>query len=259
LISCIAIGLPAGATSFTSPSNTYYVGVEDTGVGGPLSGTSDYDYNDLIFSLTGSSPVTLDGDAGAVLYAPFNVPPPSTAPPPFWNNNSYDNNPSTPYGLNFGQCMYSTPNSCGGPFEPTASYLAENNAGQTSSNFWFTSTGGTITLNLLANITNNTNDITSLMYCTDGSTTGCTAIAFTGGVATFAAPSGNFDLVLNLSGTGGGFYDSNTLSTGAFSVSDPSFDHFAVAVGTPVPGTLAVVGSVLVGLGVLRRRHSRKR
>ena len=204
--------------------------------------------------------MTLDGDAGAVLYAPFNVPPPSTTTPPFWNNNSFDNNPSTPFlRPQFRPVYVQHSKSCGGPFEPTASYLAENNVGQTSSNFWFTSTGGTITLNLLANITNNTNDISSLMYCADGSTTGCTSISFVGGVATFAAPAGTFDLVLNLSGTGGGFYDSNTLSTGAFSVSDPSFDHFAVAVGTPEPGTLAVVGSVLVGLGVLRRRHNRKR
>jgi len=250
-LTCVAVSLPLGAATipYNSVDNTYFLGVEDRGIGGAISGTSDYDYNDLIFSLTGTSTVTLEGDGGSGLFPPVPTVTPTNTPPAFWNNPSYDSNPSNNL-FNFGQCLYMNGNGCGGTaLQPTAAYLAET-AGQTSSNFYFAG-GGTITLDLLANITNDTTDVTSLMYCVEGTTT-CSPITFTAGVATFT-PGGNFDLVLN---NNGNFYDSNTAVAG---VTDPGFDHFAVALGTPEPGTLAVVGTFLVGLGVLRRRRNQER
>jgi|SRR5271155_4641107 len=44
----------AATIGINSPSNTYYVGVEDATHG-------DYDYNDLIFSLTSNKTLTLEG------------------------------------------------------------------------------------------------------------------------------------------------------------------------------------------------------
>lgn len=241
-LSCVAIALPAFGTAIPSPvsysstGNIYYVGVEDA-IGG------DYDYNDLIFSLTGSSSVTLYGDSGSALFAPVSaVNPLTSTPPAFWNNESGDG-----AGLNYGQCLYNNPTACNGPFAPTASYLAESGT-QASSQFYF-GTGGTVTLDLLANITANKNDINGLEWCLEGTTT-CNAITFVSGVATFT-PTGNFDLALN---NGSVTFDSNLSSF----VADGGIDHFAVAVGTPEPGTLAIVGTVLVGLGVLRRRYNKK-
>ena len=240
-VSCVAIALPAFGTAISSPvaynsaGNIYYVGMEDA-IGG------DYDYNDLIFSLTGSSTVTLEGDSTSALFPPVSTVTPTSAPPAFWNNNSGDG-----AGVNFGQCLYNNPTACNGPFAPTASYLAESGT-QTSSQFYFAG-GGTITLNLLANITANANDITGLEWCLEGTTT-CSSITFTAGIATFT-PTGNFDLALN---NGSATFDSNLSNF----VADGGIDHFAVAVGTPEPGTLAVVGTVLVGLGILRRRHNKK-
>jgi len=250
-IACAAVSLPVGAASFVpyvSASNTYYVGMEDNGIGGPMSATSDYDYNDLIFSLTGSSGVTLEGDSTSALFAPVNPTTPTSTPPAFWNNTSYDGP-----GVNFGQCLYNNPTACNGPFAPTASYLAETTT-QASSNFYF-SGGGTVTLDILNSFNGTPADYTAMEWCVQGTTT-CTPIVFSmtanGGVATFT-PGGNFDLAMNFSPSQ--FYDTETTVAG---VTDSGFDHFAVAVGTPEPGTLAVVGTFLVGLGVLRRRHNKK-
>jgi hypothetical protein len=244
---------PMGAATIgiNSPSNTYYVGVEDATHG-------DYDYNDLIFSITSNKTLTLEGQYGSgyqqssqpSLYAPLTTA--SNNGTPFWNNTSLDG----PFS-NFGECMYDNGvhNTCtGSAFEPTASYLAGHGSSQGSVDFYFDpSHNATITISLLANIAANGNDKTDLYYCPEGSAFGCTQINL-GSSNTFSfVPSGNFDLELRNGGNS--FYDSDTSVHGD---SDPDVNHFAVAVGTPEPATFALVGGALAGLGILRRRAQKR-
>jgi hypothetical protein len=243
--------LGAATIGINSPSNTYYVGVEDATRG-------DYDYNDLIFSITSNKTLTLDAQYGSgfqqsqqpALYAPLTTA--SNNGTPFWNNQSSDGAFS-----NFGECMYDNGvhNTCtGSAFEPTASYLAGRGASQGSVDFYFDpSNNAIITVTLLDSITSNGNDRTDLYYCPESSTSGCTQINL-GGSTTFSfLTSGNFDLELR--NGGGSFYDSNTTVRGD---SDPGVSHFAVAVGTPEPASFALVGGALLGLGFIRRRVQRR-
>ena len=242
-----ALPMRAAMIGLNSPSNTYYVGVEDATRG-------DYDYNDLIFSITSNKNLTLEALYGngyqqstqPNLYAPLTTA--SNNGTPFWNNLSSDAQYS-----NFGECMYDNGahNTCTGTaFEPTASYLAGHGPSQGSVDFYFNpSNNATITITLLDSITANGNDKTDLYYCPEGSVIGCTQINL-GSRNTFSfVTSGNFDLELR--NGGGSFYDSNT---SVHFDSDPGVSHFAVAVGTPEPATFALVGGALVGLGFLRRR-----
>jgi hypothetical protein len=249
-ISALALSPDARASTIgiASPSNTFYVGVEDATNG-------DYDYNDLIFSLTSNKMLTLEGQYGAgfqqssvpSLYAPLTTA--SNNGTPFWNHTSFDSGYA-----NFGECMYDNGahNTCtGAAFEPTASYLAGSGPTQGSVDFYFNpSNNATITINLLANITANGNDKTNLYYCPEGSVVGCTLINLGSGNTFSFATSGNFDLVLR--NGGGSFYDSNT---SVHNDSDPGVSHFAVAVGTPEPASFALVGGALLALGALRRRQ----
>src|SRR5579862_546563 len=238
--------LRASTIGITSPSNMFYVGVEDANNG-------DYDYNDLIFSLSSTTALTLEAQYGAgfqqssvpSLYAPLTTA--SNNGTPFWNHTSYDAAFS-----NYGECMYDNGahNTCTGTaFAPTASYLAGSGPSQGSVDFYFNpSNNATITFNLLANITANENVRNNLYYCPEGSIAGCTQIDFGSGAFSFVA-GGSFDLVLE--NGGGSFYDSNT---SVLNDSDSGVSHFAVAVGTPEPASFALVGGALAALGILRRR-----
>jgi len=237
----------ASTIGITSTSNTFYVGVEDANNG-------DYDYNDLIFSLSSNTTLTLEAQYGGgfqqssipSLYAPLTTA--SNNGTPFWNHTSYDAAFS-----NYGECMYDNGahNTCTGTaFEPTASYLAGSGPSQGSVDFYFSPTNNaTITIDLLANITANGNVRTNLYYCPEGSVAGCTQIDF-GSTSFSFVSSGNFDLVLR--NGGGSFYDSNT---SVLNDSDHGVSHFAVAVGTPEPASFTLAGGALVALGILRRRN----
>jgi hypothetical protein len=244
--------LGASTIGINSPSNTFYVGVEDATHG-------DYDYNDLIFSISSNKTLTLEGQYGAgfqqssqpSLFAPLTTA--SNNGTPFWNHQSFDGAFS-----NFGECLYDNGahNTCtASALAPTANYLAGSGSSHGSVDFYFhPSSNSTITIDLLASITANGNDRTNLFYCPEGSIVGCTQINLGGGNTFSFVTSGNFDLLLRNGGLS--FYDSNTSVN--FD-SDPGVSHFAVAVGTPEPATFALVGGALVGLGILRRRSRRRK
>src|ERR1700712_4080181 len=108
----LGAALPAHATSFTS--DNYYVGVEDHPTSG--QGTGDKDYNDLVFTLSGSG---LKLNSSGTLSNPTS---PNNNGAPFWDNLSGDG-----AGKNFGNCLYTaTPNACtgGAPINPSAQYLS---------------------------------------------------------------------------------------------------------------------------------------
>ena len=132
----------------------------------------DYDYNDRVFTLTGTG-LTLNSIG--TLSAPDA---PGTSGTPFWNNLSGDG-----AGKNFGNCLYSpSVNGCtgGAPINPSAEYLSN---GGTSVALDFTSTG-TVTYAFDAAIHGDT-DI--LSWCNSG---GCAAIATSG--TTIFSPGGTF-------------------------------------------------------------------
>src|SRR5579872_2845043 len=105
----LGAAIPADATAFTS--SAYYVGAEDRS--GP---SSDYDYNDFIFTFSGAG-MTLNSNGTL-----SNPTTPNNDGSPFWDNASGDG-----AGKNFGNCLYTrAPNACtgGSPISPSAKYLS---------------------------------------------------------------------------------------------------------------------------------------
>src|SRR5438128_1528538 len=96
-------------------AGTYYGGFEDVKGG-------DYDYNDIVFTLSGNG-LTLNTSDGHW----YNKPTLGTSGIPFWNNTSYDGG-----NKNIGFCVYGGGN-CGAGLSPTAQYLASNNTHKTGS------------------------------------------------------------------------------------------------------------------------------
>jgi PEP-CTERM motif-containing protein len=289
-----ALTTPARASTafFTSPTNTFYVGTEDSASGG-----CDCDYNDLLFSLssTGASGLGLNAIYGSAadLQSGATAPTLGTGPAatlnggsPFWNTLSGDSTYA-----NFGECLYETGihNTCnsngtagGTAFDNTAKYLVgagavkagPPNAGDAggSVDFYFSETVATaVTFTLLESIAGTpANDETALYACPQGGAVNsggranCIHISLVSGSATLTAANMttlglSFDLLFFTNGGSGGFgpYDSNTTVTGN---TDLAIDHFAVAVGeplgsaTPEPATLVLVGGGLLAAGLFRRR-----
>ena len=217
------VALPAQATSFSS--GAYYVGVEDLPVSGP--GTGDKDYNDLIFTLSGTG---LKLNSNGTLSNPIT---PNDNGSPFWDNLSIDG-----AGKNFGDCLYTTPvNACtgGAPIDPSAKYLSN---GGGFAGFDFSGASGSVTLTVDVSL-HSDND--TLYWCTDFSH--CHGITG-GGIFTPGAGTFYFTLV-NMTGTSHN-YTSET-------------SNFAAALSptqaTPEPLSLALTGSGLLGLFFLRRRR----
>src|SRR5579875_3982383 len=83
-------------------SNTYFGGFEDT-----TGRSSDYDYNDVVFSISGSG-LTLDYGSQGAWYAAVT---PNNNGNPFWDNTSSDTPGAT---NNVGFCMYGAASTCDG-------------------------------------------------------------------------------------------------------------------------------------------------
>lgn len=166
----------------------------------------------------------------------------------FWNNHSFDSGFS-----NFGACLYGNGgfNTCTGTaLAPIAEYLAGSGPSQGPVDFYFSpAPNSTITITLLAAINATGSDKTSLFYCPEGSTSGCQQINFGASSTVTISPAGDFDLEFVNAGT---LFDSNTAVPGD---SDRRTDHFAAAVliEAPEPSTLALVGGVLILMGIRRR------
>lgn len=254
--------LPSSALATSYSAGTYYVGVEDTST--PCGSSSDCDYNDLIFSMSGMG---LTAFSSGVLYSPIAAP--NNDGTPFWNYLSSDSAHS-----NFGNCLYSSgaSNTCtpsktsAAPLAPTAQYLAANNAAQSSVIFYFSS-ASTVSVSFLMSIAAFP-DRNYLYWCpagtavTGGPGATCHQIGINGSNATATfSPGGAFDLVLygpsHEDDDNVGPYDSDTSVTG---VINASTDHFALALdpaAVPEPATLALVGLTLAGLGGFRLRKQR--
>ncbi len=220
----LGAALPAHATSFSS--DAYYVGVEDHPTSGAAAG--DKDYNDLVFTLSGTG-LKLNSDG--TLSNPIT---PNDSGSPFWNNLSGDG-----AGKNFGNCLYTAAtNGCtgGAPIDPSAQYLSN---GGSFVGFDFSGASGSVTLTIDAAL-HSDND--TLYWCTDPSH--CHAIT-SGGA--FTPGSGAFYFaLLDTTGTDHSYTSENS--------------NFAAALNptqaTPEPLSLALTGSGLLGLFFLRRRRT---
>jgi hypothetical protein len=227
-------------TPIWAQSNTIYGGFEDTN-----TAASDWDYNDLVFSLTGNG-LTLN--SSGVWHSPsgllLNGAPYGTTSTPFWNNGSQDG-----MNDNIGFCIYGGPaGSCGGQtaVDPTASYLATALGGPVNDVYF--SVAGDVNSTIYITITADTD---TLGWEALGSST-VNLLGSTPGNYTFS-PGGDFQLV--------GQVDQHTGTLTDYYSDDPTIptSQFAFFAPTPEPSSLMLLGSGLLGVaGVARRRLGRK-
>lgn len=213
--------------------STYFVGFEDTKGG-------DYDYNDMVFSLSGSG-LTLNSTGSF-----YNKPVLGTSGTPFWNNASYDQ-PSGSY--NVGYCIYGG-GACnkGVALDPGAQFLASNPTSHTgSANDVTFSVNGNVNANVQVQVTAATNELG--YYLTADPTHAFHALTGNSSNIYNFTPGGNFGLVEEVSNLGTTYYSQTALG------SQDNVSHFAFfSTPAPEPGMMGLMGAGLVGISALLRR-----
>jgi len=230
----------------------------------PPSPASDYDYNDLVFSLSGPGLTlnTVAGD-GALFGKPASLNAgggPGTsnvanAATPFWNNSSLDG----AGGFNVGWCIYGGGACNGGAGLAPGDAYAANAAGKSLNDVTFSTTGST-TGTLTLKITANAND-QILGYCTGPTFTTCTSLGLVspGNTVTFT-PGGNFIL----EATNGSQTFSTNMGVGGMVGGSPAattpadgISHFAffTPAAVPEPASIFLFGTALLGVGAIARRQ----
>jgi hypothetical protein len=230
------LALIGAALLLSSPvfATTYYGGFEDLS-SGPRS-ASDYDYNDVIFSLSGTGlQLQSHGDS---FYAKPSV---DQSGRPFWDNVSWDGQK-----MNVGYCIYGGGN-CGSGIDANAQFLASNpNSPKGSANNVTFHVDGTVNATLLLNISAADDEIG--YYLLSDPTKSFHAVSATSdpNLYTFT-PNGDFGLIGLVGDT---MYYSQTF-LGA--CDDQS--HFAFfSSSAPEPGMMSLMGAGLIGIGTLVRR-----
>ncbi len=219
-------------------ASTYYGGLEDWKAG-------DYDYNDVVFSLAGSS-LTLNSTSGKWYSAPTL----GTTGAPFWNHSSGDG----PLD-NVGYCIYGGGNCNGGvALDPGAKYLAASATGPSGSanNVTFTATGQVV-IDIALQITI-AHDQIGWYSLSNPSEINWLNAGSTNGSFTFN-PRGAFGLV------GGNAY--YTFYSQDRYGSHDGVSHFAFfdppSAAVPEPGALGLIGLALVGTRLIYARRRQRR
>ena len=237
-LSLIGAALVMSVPTFAS---TYYGGFEDAKGG-------DYDYNDIVFTLSGTG-LTLNSSDGHW----YNKPTLGASGVPFWNNSSYDNG-----NKNIGFCVYGGGN-CGTGLSSTAQYLAANNTSHTGSANNVTFSVGAnqkVSANVVMEITAytdtlgyyNTSDPSKIYWL---NTVGQTGIfQFT--------PTGTFGIAANngVRGPNQTFYSQSNLDCINDNVSH--FAFFGDATAAPEPGAMGLMAGGLMTVAALFRRRKVK-
>jgi len=224
----------------TWADNVYYVGFEDE-VGG------DYDYNDLVFSLSGDG-IQLQSATGIWGSDPSL----GTSGIPFWNRSSGDGSQ-----FNVGYCIYGTGN-CGTGLAPGDQYLATGTGGPVNDVYFTVDNKGTVSSPVYLHIAGDTNvvgwylisDPSVIHWINSPSDQTDLNLSFD--------PTGAFGLVGNNHGGKGG--DTFYSQTSVGGTQDRFGSHFAFFGGdppssVPEPGSVILFGSALLGFSVLLRRR----
>jgi hypothetical protein len=236
----------AAAALLTSPAfaTTYYGGFEDTSGSG-----ADYDYNDLIFSITGTN-LTLHTATGVwfnrasagVLNTGSGAA--GLAGTPFWNNSSLDG----PGGMNVGFAIYGGGAINGGAgLAPGYQYLAT--ATGASINDVFFSVSGDVSEQVPISITAATDSLGWQLV------SGGAIHLFSPGVqgpVTFT-PGGDFVLIGNVASPATSFASNTAAADGV--------SHFAFfgPAAVPEPSSIGLLGFALLSGGLAFRKRLRNR
>jgi hypothetical protein len=233
-----AVALLGATLLLSAPSfaATYFGGFEDTVRHG------DYDYNDVVFSLSGTGLAlhTTDG-------AWYTQPSLATSGTPFWNNASSDGS-----RYNVGYCIYGGGNcNHGVALDPGASYVAKaGNASASANNVYFTTTG-TVAADVELEITNDT-DVLGWYNLSDANNIHWLNGFGQTGLFHFT-PQGNFGIAANngIFALGQTFYSSQVLNN-----TTSQFAFFGSP--APEPGAMGLVGAGLVAAGFFFRKRQAK-
>ncbi len=230
-------------------ASSIYGGFEDTTV----AGNGDFDYNDVVFSITGATLVQSGGqffsDSASQLLSS------ADSGTPFWNRASLDADSAHD---NVGYCIYgdgSDSGACNGHpagLDTTAQYLATSTGGSvTDVTFTPQDAAGTVLLTITAD-----NDV---LYWYDTKTPTVLNLIGPGTTAINLAPGDSFGLAANNGGGSGGttFY-SVVDAAGNNGGDSASLSHFAFfenpTTASPEPATMSLFGAGLIGIGIWSRK-----
>jgi hypothetical protein len=232
------IGAAALALAVPTFADTYYGGFED------LKG-GDYDYNDIVFTLSGNG-LKLNTTDGKFYSKPAL---PGTSGNPFWNNASLDGP-----AKNVGYCIYGGGN-CGAGISATAQFLANSANTRKSADNVFFSTDFLGQVNTQINVSITAGDDQLYYYYTSAPGLLFPFFQQSANHLYFYA-LGDFGIAGVNKTTGSVFYSQSSLD----SLHDPNshFAFFGNTAAAPEPGAMGLMGGGLLAIGALFHRRKNK-
>ncbi len=216
----------------TTWASTYYAGFEDT-----AGAHSDYDYNDLVFSIS-SDNLSLISNGNW-----YNKPVLGANGAPFWNNHSYDG-----AQLNVGYCVYGGGN-CGGGLNGSAAYLAASNHGSAGDVYFHFTGGGQVEINLKFKFADDNNQLGWYSLSDKDDVHWLSRNGNSMGIFD-VSPTGDFGLI-GTNGLGQDFYSQDWNGT------QDDASHFAFfGTDAPEPGQAGLLAIGLIGFSLLLRNKA---